>query len=394
MSFSIVVVGYNRPQALNRLLTSLDKAYINEEVPLIISLDFCEDESCRKIADAFRWRFGEKIVVTHREKLGLKKHILECGSYTEKYNHVLILEDDLFVSPFFFSFIKATTDKYENDSRVAGIGLYNYPINRSNPYRFTPVDDGYDVYLMQSACSWGQVWTRNKWLDFLAWYQENDGPFYNAKGLPKCISDWDDKSWLKYYMRYCVEKDKYFVYPRIALVTDFSEQGIHAVESSNEFQIPLLLGEKKWDLPTFEQAKYTYNAFYENEMLYQYLFLPKEELLVDLYGVQESEIDKYSYWLSTKPAKFQIIKSFGLEMKPRDLNIIFDVPGDEIFLYDLSKSTTIIAHDFRYKEMVYHIGSVNTKSLFYFSIYNVCRRAKSKVVFYKRKILKRGKNGL
>ena len=46
-----------------------------------------------KFATEYNWEYGEKIVRTFPERQGLKKHILQCGDYTSKYDVVVILED-------------------------------------------------------------------------------------------------------------------------------------------------------------------------------------------------------------------------------------------------------------------------------------------------------------
>ncbi len=380
MDLAIVVVGYNRPESLKRLLWSLNNAVIDERIPLIISLDHYEDKSCEIVSNEFIWKYGDKQVVTHSTKMGLKEHILECGSYTETYENILLLEDDLYVSPYFLSFIRESIEKYNGSDRIAGFGLYNYTINKSNPYRFEAIDDGYDAYFIQFACSWGQVWCKEKWNKYYEWYKDNCESFVFAKGVPQCVCNWDSRSWLKYYVRYCVEKDLYFVYPRISLVTDFSDVGTHAAESSSDFQVPILMGEKEWILPVFDEAKYKYDVFFENQELYSCLGVPKGSVLVDLYGVRANDKEDYTYWLTTCREEYKVLRSFGLQMRPRDLNIILNVPGNGIFLYDLRVETDNKPSRPSFNEMSYHIGSVNTKELLGFAIYNTYGRIRKKIV--------------
>ena len=79
MKTAIVVVAFNRPNSLIKLLSSLEKAFYTEVV---------------KIANDFVWSYGDKIIIDHKKNLGLKKHILSCGDLTDKYDSVIILEDD------------------------------------------------------------------------------------------------------------------------------------------------------------------------------------------------------------------------------------------------------------------------------------------------------------
>ena len=103
---AIVVVAYNRPHALNRLLSSIKQADYSgySNIQLIISIDFSGNDDCFVLADSFEWEWGKKEIVRHPENLGLKKHILLCGDISEQHDGVIILEDDLFVSPAFYDY--------------------------------------------------------------------------------------------------------------------------------------------------------------------------------------------------------------------------------------------------------------------------------------------------
>ena len=59
----IVVVAFNRPRSLQRLLTFLSKAqYPDKNITLIISIDRGDNQNVLNIANDFVWEFGEKIV--------------------------------------------------------------------------------------------------------------------------------------------------------------------------------------------------------------------------------------------------------------------------------------------------------------------------------------------
>ena len=67
MTPALVVIAYNRPQALTRLLASLDAAaYPGVEVPLLISIGRGPEgvsAAVSEAAQAFEWRFGPKQVI-------------------------------------------------------------------------------------------------------------------------------------------------------------------------------------------------------------------------------------------------------------------------------------------------------------------------------------------
>lgn len=57
----IIVVAYNRPESLKRLLYSLSISKISTEAKLIISIDKNDigDQTVKNIALAFNWTYGE-----------------------------------------------------------------------------------------------------------------------------------------------------------------------------------------------------------------------------------------------------------------------------------------------------------------------------------------------
>ena len=91
MKFVVVAVGYNRPNSMMQLLETVCSAdYEENEVDLIISVDKGErQEEVVRAAKKFDWKHGKKYVYEHKERQGLRKHILLCGDFTEKYDMVL-----------------------------------------------------------------------------------------------------------------------------------------------------------------------------------------------------------------------------------------------------------------------------------------------------------------
>ena len=107
---AVVVVGYNRKESMIRLIESLKEAdYKDDIVDLIISLDKSECiQEMIKVANSVLWNYGEKKVRTFKERQGLRKHIIKCGELTREYDAVIILEDDLVVSKYYYSYVTST----------------------------------------------------------------------------------------------------------------------------------------------------------------------------------------------------------------------------------------------------------------------------------------------
>lgn len=331
---AVCAVCYNRKDSLARLLSSLDAAYYPTAVTLIISIDKSDTTTVEDFADAFTWRHGEKRVVKHKENLGLRAHILSVGDYLHEFDAVVVLEDDIYVAPSFYYYAQECVGKYYDDMNIAGISLYNFPLNYNCKLPFMPLRTDSDVFLLKSAVSWGQVWMREQWFSFKSWYESHADEFGELPNLPTNVCTWPKSSWLKYHIRYCIEENKSFVYPYTSLSTCFCDLGTHAAKKQTHTQTVMLQGEKKqFNLnPTV-----CYDGFFEAESLYEHLGMTEEDLCIDLFGTKGNRMGR-RYWLTREQQPFKVVRSYALEFKPWELNVLHDFDGHEIFLYDTTMS--------------------------------------------------------
>ncbi len=344
LEIAICVVCYNRCRSVERLLDNLNIAKYLHPVKLIISVDKSDKKDVADYAKQFVWAHGDKIVVDHKENLGLRKHVLRCGEYINDYSldALIVLEDDITVSPYFFQYAEACVAKYKNDDRIAGISLYGFSFNYQTYTPFNPMRSQYDVYMMNCAMSWGQVWMKRQWNDFVSWYNYNSDDF-NLPYLPQAINGWKASSWLKYHTRYCIENNKFFIFPYQSLSTNNGDAGVHQKQDNpNYFQTFLQCQEKvSYQLPTYEECEVKYDGFFEPLFLEKYLGLEQNSLLVDYFG-KRTFFEAHRYVLSVQSLPYKIIKSFALDLRPFEANIIFDIKGDVLKLYDLSSKAELI----------------------------------------------------
>ncbi len=334
--YGIVVIGYKNLKAITRLLKQLNEAeYGNEQVLLLISIDYSGQDDVPNYAKEFNWMHGQKIVLAHEKRLGLREHILSCGDYLNTYNldAIAVFEDDTFPAVDYYFYMKAATEKYINNPHIAGISLYSYSKNLYAQEEFVPINNGTDAYFLQYAQSWGQVWLKKQWNEFKEWYAETDKSLKENMNTPSNLVSWTD-SWLKYHIKYCIEKNKYFVYPYVSHSTCFSDVGEHTTTHSNYLQVLLATGVKKaYEFPEFDENALKYDAFFENQGMSKFCNVEDLELEIDLYGKRKST-DK-RYLLSSKELDYPIIKSWGNELKAHELNIVYNIKGNDFFLYDL-----------------------------------------------------------
>ncbi len=234
---TIVIAAWDRPHALQGLLDSLLSAEYLGSARLVISIDGGGHAAVIAIAEQLLWPYGEKTIIKHPTRLGLKAHILECGGLTAQYGSIILLEDDLEVARGFYQFSVDTLKAYENEALIAGISLYSYQIKESDYYPFAPYLDGLDAYLMQFPSSWGQAWTAKQWQGFEAWLKSHSQA--DNQLLPVYVQRWGKQSWKKLCVQYLLEKQLYFVYPKVSFTTNKGYAGTHFALQLSLFEVIL-----------------------------------------------------------------------------------------------------------------------------------------------------------
>ena len=379
--YALIVIGYNRIPGMLRLLRSLNAAdYLGDKVTLIISLDNCGGDEVKKAAEAFHWNHGDKRIRTFSERQGLRKHILSCGAFLSEFEAIAVFEDDLYVAPGFYNYMKQTVELYKSNADVAGISLYSHKTNTNIQMPFVAQPSQYDVFFMQFAQSWGQVWMKEQWLAFQYWYESNHGEDLSAGNFPDCVANWPESSWLKYHIKYCVETSKYFVYPYDSLTTCFSDAGEHSKETNTVFQVPIIQGTNRcYKLPSTVDLGIRYNVFYERDLTgLKIKGIPANEITMDLYGSIKSHDRRYL--LTSRQLPYKVVESYGRILKPHEANVLFDIEGDDFYLYDTQSRNIKKNHeDKAASEVSYYFNITATwKSLLKYVIARIKRKRKNK----------------
>lgn len=327
---AIVAVGYNRIDSMRRLLTSLQNAhYEHDDIPLVISIDASGDEELYNYVLQFEWLNGIKYVNIQEKRLGLKNHILQCGDLTNYFKAIILLEDDIFVSEYFYQYIERAVSFYYEEERIGGISLYQNEMGGTEPVYF--MKDGSDTYLKMGAASWGECWTDRQWSLFRKWYNSfNDSQFAKID-MPEYVKKWS-KAWSKYYKAYLTETKRYFVFPYVSYTTCFGDAGEHSNSSSNIGQVNLIVGQTQYYFKHFDDM-IRYDTYGTNELVYQWLNMNKEELCVD-FTCNQINFRRCRYILTPAKLPHKIIKSYGLFLYPIELNVKYNINGKDLYLYD------------------------------------------------------------
>ncbi len=100
----------------------------------------------------------KSIHIIERDKnYGLAKSIISgVTEILEKYESVIVLEDDIVTSPYFLAFMNDGLVKYKNNTKVASIHGFVYPVSQKLPNNF----------FLRGADCWGWATWRRAWQKF------------------------------------------------------------------------------------------------------------------------------------------------------------------------------------------------------------------------------------
>jgi hypothetical protein len=386
---AIVVVGYNRLNSLERLLESLSKAYYPvNNVTLIISLDYHKklQKEILEMLDKFEWKHGEKKIICYKEKQGLKQHILRCGDLSEKYEAVLILEDDLYVAPDFYNFLYQAVNYYYKNDNIVGVALYSHEWNGYSNVPFIKRKGESSVFAGQFSISWGQCWIKKNWRKFRQWYEINKEYEYNFY-IPERINRWSKQSWGKFFASYIQKNNLFYIVPNEALSTNFSEEGEHNKIGNTTYQVALQQGINKIYKFLDFRYLYKYDMFFEPILEGKIGDIPTELIDMDLNKTKKKRLEK-RYVLTTKKENFKIIKSYSLSLRPIELNILENLEGKGIYLYD--KSIIVKNNNInKFTKLSYDIRGYNFLQLFPMGLKSLKEVLKIKIQIYLKKLRRR-----
>jgi hypothetical protein len=233
----IRVLGYNRHKSIARLLDSLNAAdYGKDKVNIHVSIDEgSEGQQSLKIAQQFKWKHGEKTVLQRKER----GHIV--GQWTNAWEGIpnsredvlVVFEDDLVVSKYWYQFLKRALKKYRSESfdpRAMGIGLEvpSTVIGETRTYRccgkrkpsIALKESEALMYKYQLPGTWGTALFPEHWTEFVKWYQQNEPDL----SYQPCVHNFRTNDWWQnkpdsifsaWIARFVYEQGWYMLYPHM-----------------------------------------------------------------------------------------------------------------------------------------------------------------------------------
>jgi hypothetical protein len=229
MNAPILIFTYIRLDSLKSLISSLQKNILATESDVFIYSDapkYAKDANeINKIRDYLKTITGFKsITIIEAEKnKGLATSIIEgVTAVINKYDKVIVLEDDLILSTNFLLFMNKALEYYESYLNVLSISGFTMPIKGL-------LDN--EVYFTQRGASWGWATWKNRWSE-IDWKVSEYNNFKNnqqqRKQFNKMGSDLSSMldsqmqnkidSWAIRFYFHQFNKQLYTVYPALSKV--------------------------------------------------------------------------------------------------------------------------------------------------------------------------------
>lgn len=187
----VVLFVYNRLDHTMNVIESLQKNLLADKTDLYVFSDAAKNEGAKKAVQDVReyihredWRksFQSVSIIEAEKNKGLANSII--GGVTDiinQYHRVIVVEDDLILSPYFLTYMNEALDYYQNDQKIWSISGYSFPMKSLEKY-------DHDVFYSYRGCSWGWATWSDRWA-LVDW---------DVKDYSKMIND---KAWKEKFNR-------------------------------------------------------------------------------------------------------------------------------------------------------------------------------------------------
>lgn len=234
---AIVCFAHTRPDHLLRMLNSLMSNEVSSLLPIHAYIDGHRSEiekakadECETVLNRFQ-RVLQIKIIRRSSNYGLSSQVLSgVSEVLESFESVIVLEDDLELSPHFLDFMLQGLEIYRDNPKVASIHGYIYPHSKRN----LP-----DSFFVRGADCWGWATWRDRWesATFDAEYlsQEisrrrlvsklNYGRGKSHSDLLSATLTGSVDSWAIRWHASAILKDQLTLYPRESLVANTGNDG-------------------------------------------------------------------------------------------------------------------------------------------------------------------------
>lgn len=260
----VILFVYKRSHHTRQVLEALSICENSKDTPLIIysdgaksnvsSKDEQEIEQTRQFLRDFKEQkenyFLSIEIYESESNKGLAKSVKEgITEQINKYEKVIVLEDDIIPQEGFLRYMNEALDKYENEEKVWGISAYAYPLENSNNVKE-------ETFFLPINSSWGWATWKTTWdkIDFdienifqkfnknsITQKEFNFGSYYYYQIL-EAQRDKKIDSWAALFMANMFLEKGWFLFPKYSVAQNigFDATGTHCTEEDLFFNSPVI----------------------------------------------------------------------------------------------------------------------------------------------------------
>lgn len=245
---TVIVLTMNRARSLSRLLESIRNTDLESEDDYF-DLEIHVDKSigahyqdCVSIARNFTLPHAGKV----RARIADKNHGLRAAWFDAWYprpddEYALIVEDDLELSPYWYTWLKKAWTKYGGRDDLAGIALHRQFMVMTKPEQTTvEIINNFEPFLYKLVGTWGFSPHPKRWREFLDWFHSVDSETFDPFVPGLITSDWLHQhttmgkrhmTWEQWHIYHSEKNGLFTMYlnlpKKMALCSNWREAGVH-----------------------------------------------------------------------------------------------------------------------------------------------------------------------
>ncbi len=308
MNPSVAISVAGQSPGLPHTVASLRHAEVPAGVPLLLVVDSAASAAQEILSDGQRaWPHGP---VSLRQTDGQSVADAAASSAVEQ-GAVIVLPDDVVVSPQFYHYAQQALAAYAADDLIASISLFALGTNTRTRQPFIPLLDRGDTFFVRTSSIGGAIYTAAQWDAFSLWRKNAAGPI-----------DW---------LTFMEESQRFSIFPRSSLVT---AAPVGDLGESSWRRVPVNPFKRQFDLTPLAESAAVYDGHFEmlpdrlNRLTDQFEGIT---FALDLYATRDVSRLAEPYVITTRRCE-QALCGFSKTMRPMEANLIAQLPGEELQL--------------------------------------------------------------
>lgn len=166
MQAPVVLFVYNRADHTKNIIKTLSENVGAAETDLYVFSDAAKSPAglekvndVRVLINENDWhkQFKSVTITEAQENKGLAKSVIDgVSKILEAYGRVIVVEDDLVLSPYFLQYMNDALEFYKNDQKIWSVSGYSFPMKSLKKY-------DHDIFYSYRGSSWGWATWDDRW---------------------------------------------------------------------------------------------------------------------------------------------------------------------------------------------------------------------------------------